>query len=106
MNLESFFEEDNTSLYNEKVDAETRKRIRVSVAACAYEVFDTSIISDFEFDELAKSIDLSINTRRPDLDQWFRKNFDPSTGMWIRTHPEFKRLQQLTLYLIRKNIFI
>jgi hypothetical protein len=59
-------------------------------------------MSDSEFDELAKSIDLSVDTRRPDLDKWFRKNFDPFTGMWIHGHPERQRIEQLAKFVIEK----
>jgi hypothetical protein len=92
MSLEQFLDDDP---YSDKVCLETRNRIRLSLAAYAYEVMCMSIMSDEEFDTLAKSIDLSIDTRRPDLDKWFRENFEPHTGMWIYNHPERFRLRQL-----------
>lgn len=93
MSLDRFFEPD--PLYSERVDTETRNRIRLSVAAYAYEFMDESLMTDGEFDELAKKIDLSIDTRRPDLDRWFRRNFEPHTGQWIHGHPEKKRLAHI-----------
>jgi hypothetical protein len=64
------------------------------VAAYAYE-FDEPIMSDAEYDALARSVDLSKSTSRPDLDDWFCKNFSADTGMWIRNHPELQRIKAL-----------
>lgn len=100
MNLEQFFEE-KESLYNFVVDVETRKRIRLSVAAYAYECMGTTIMSDAEFDALAYSIDLKIDTRRPDLDAWFRENFKPHTGMWVNNHPEKLKLARIAGRIIK-----
>jgi len=86
MSLESFFDEHDP--YSVEANSQTRLRIRLAVYAYAYEFMDDPLISDGDFDTLCKQIDLSIDTRRPDLDSFFRKNFNPSTGMWIRTHPE------------------
>jgi len=95
MNLESFFDEEESTQYNTEIDVETRKRIKVSVYAYLYEYAGISVISDSEYDQLALTIDLSINTRRPDLDKWFRDNFSPYTGMWIRKHPERQRIAEI-----------
>ena len=74
---------------------ETRNRIRLSVAAWAYERHDHPIMSDAEFDHLALSIDLNKSTSRPDLDDWWRDNFNPSTGMWVLRHPESEGLERI-----------
>lgn len=74
---------------------ETRLRIRVSVAAYAYEIEDDPIMSDAEFDRLAGYVNLKRSTGRPDLDQWFRDNFCPVSGMWIRHHPEIERIGEI-----------
>ena len=29
------------------------------------------------------------------MDKFFRTQFQPDTGMWIRTHPEIKKLEYL-----------
>ena len=101
MSLEQFFaDEVDHSPYSERVCLETKNRIRVAIAAWAYEVLQESIMSDSEFDELAKSIDLSIDTRRPDLDKWFRKNFQAYTGSWVHGHPDRHRLDQITKLVI------
>lgn len=43
---------------------ETRNRIKLSVAAYAYEFKDNPIMSDADFDELASKIDTSVSTDR------------------------------------------
>lgn len=67
---------------------QTRIRIKLTMAAYAYEYLNRIIMSDSSFDILCQKVDLKINTKRPDLDEWWRKNFSPHTGMWIRSHPE------------------
>ena len=74
---------------------QTRARIRLAVAAWAYEVHDDPILTDAEFDALALSIDVRESTSRPDLDEWFRENFNPSTGMWVHNHPETTALESI-----------
>ena len=61
--------------------------------AYAYEYESDPLVSDAEFDETCYKIDLSIDTDRPDMDEWFRKNFEPYTGSWIYFLPveELKR---------------
>jgi hypothetical protein len=95
VSLNQFFDKDDDDQYNRIVCEETRRRIRVSVAAYAYEYMGQPTMTDAEFDDLSKSIDLSISTRRPDLDIWFKNNFEPHTGMWIHRHPERNRLRQI-----------
>jgi len=98
MSLEQFFTEEN--MYSDIVNTETKNRIKVAVAAYAYEVLNQPIITDDEFDALAKKIDLSVNTRRPDLDKWFRENFSPSTGMWVLNHPDRRILDTLATNIL------
>lgn len=74
---------------------ETRLRIRVAVAAWAYEMHDDPIMSDAEFDQLARSIDTDRSTARSDLDAWFTANFSPDTGIWVRSHPEPAGLERI-----------
>ena len=74
---------------------ETRNRIRLAVAAWAYETHDDPLMSDAEFDHLALSIDLNTSTARPDMDKWWRENFNPSTGMWVLRHPETEGLERI-----------
>lgn len=81
------------------VELETKLHIQLSIAAYAYEIEHDSLISDHEFDEACKQVDLSIDTTRPHLDAYFREHFDPSTGMWIHFHPELARIRELYLQL-------
>jgi hypothetical protein len=74
---------------------QTRLRIKVAVAAYAYEVEDDPIISDEEFDRLSLTIDPEILTGNDTMDKFFREEFDPNTGSWIHKHPEKEKLKQL-----------
>ena len=73
-------------------EKERRKRIRVLLAAYAYEIAAAPIMSDAEFDALAQSIDVFESTGRNDLDAWFIVNFDPDTGQWVHSFPELDKL--------------
>lgn len=101
MSLEQFFTEDD--MYSDVINTETKNRIKLAVAAYAYEVLNLPIMTDGEFDDLAKKIDLTINTRRPDLDKWFRENFSPSTGMWVLNHPDRRRLDTLAMDILKNR---
>ena len=104
MSLDQFFaEEVDVGPYSDRVCKETRKRIRVTVAAWAYEVLQEPIMDDAQYDALAYSIDLSVDTRRPDLDKWYRQNFKPYTGSWVHGHPERARLDQLTKFVLKSK---
>lgn len=85
----------NEDLYNPVVDRQTWLRIILAIAAYAYEFEDHSIMDDSEFDKLSREVDLTVNTRRPDLDEFFRKEFSYSTGMWIHEHPELNAIKIL-----------
>ena len=84
-----------TRLYSEECSRETRNRIRVALAARAYEKYADPIMTDAEFDKLALEIDLSVNTHRPDLDKWFRREFSSATGSWVGSHPDKDRLDDI-----------
>ena len=92
MNLDEFID---APLYSETIDRETRNRIKLAVYAYAYEFMSDSVVSDGDFDKLALEIDLSVNTRRPELDAWFRKEFQPDTGQWVHSHPELNKIAEL-----------
>jgi hypothetical protein len=76
-------------------EVERRTRIRLAVYAYAYEYEASPLISDGEYDELSKSVDLSVSTGNEALDKYFRESFEPDTGMWIRSHPELDRVKAL-----------
>jgi len=74
---------------------QTRLRIRLAVAAYAYEYKSDSIMSDAEFDRLSYLVDTNIATGNRKLDNFFKKHFEPATGMWVRKHPDKKGLVNL-----------
>ena len=77
------------------INEEIRRRIKLSVAAYAYEVHDDSVMSDGEFDQQSLLVDTSVSTGNRKLDNFFKKNFDPSTGSWIHKHPEIDKIAEL-----------
>lgn len=83
-------------------ELEIKRRIRVTVAAYAYEFEGDPIMSDAEFDKLALEIDLSVDTGNETMDKWFRENFEPCTGSWVHKHPDKQGLRRVML-LMRKN---
>lgn len=80
---------------------ETRNRIKIAVAAYAYEVMDDPIMSDAEFDRLARAIRPSVMTGNFPCDMFFATAFNPSTGSWVRSHPGYGKLHGL--YLMTKR---
>ena len=70
------------------VEIERRSRILLCIAAYAYEYQSVSLVSDEEFDAAAQAINPSMDTGNPIMDEFFRTEFSPSTGMWIRKHPD------------------
>ena len=77
------------------VNAEVRNRIRLSVAAYAYEYKDDPIMSDDEFDALSNKINVDEKTGNRKMDNFFKKHFQPDTGMWIRKHPDLRGIQNI-----------
>jgi len=75
------------------IEQERKRRINVSVWAYAYEIDNEPLVSDEEYDRECRLVDLSIETGR--LDEWFRANFQPDTGMWIHNHPELDRVENI-----------
>ena len=77
------------------INQEIRNRIRLSVAAYAYEFKDDPIMSDDEFDSLSKLIDTKVSTGHKKLDKFFKDHFEPDTGMWIRNHPDLHGIKRI-----------
>ena len=77
------------------ISDQIRLRIRLSVAAYAYEICNDSIMSDSEFDQQCLLIDPSIETGNAKLDKFFKEEFDPSTGQWIHKHPELNGIVRI-----------
>lgn len=99
MSLEAFFIDD---CWGSKVEKEVRRRIKISVAAYAYEMLDESIMSDAEFDKMCLQVNLNVDTGNKKMDSYFKKNFDPSTGQWIRKHPELDKIADLYVRYYKK----
>jgi len=74
------------------VEVERRNRIRLSVWAYAYELMDDPLVSDELFDSVAAQIDPSVSTGNKKLDAFFKAEFSPFTGMWVRKHPDQRGL--------------
>jgi len=68
----------------------------VCVYAYAYEFDHKPLVDDATFDHLCSQIDLSIDTTNPEMDIWFRENFNPSTGQWIHNHPHINKIKEIT----------
>ena len=77
------------------INQEIRDRIKLSVAAYAYEFLNDSIMSDHDFDQLSLQINPQQETGNKKMDDFFKKHFKPDTGMWIRAHPEIGKLNYL-----------
>lgn len=83
------------------IELERRRRIRLSVAAYAYEIGGTPILTDSEFDSLARSIDVNTSTGNEQMDAFFREHFDASTGMWIHKHPDLAGLERIAGSIVK-----
>ena len=72
-------------------------RIKVAVAAWAYENNHRLIMSDSAYDELSKLVDAERNiaTGNSRLDNFFRRHFSPDTGIWIHSHPDKAGLENI-----------
>ena len=81
---------------------EIRNRIRLSLASYAYEYHDDSLMTDAEFDKLSREIDPNEKTGNELIDRFFREEFVPDSGMWIRRHPELDKLKLIYETLRRK----
>ena len=77
------------------INQEIRNRIKLSVAAYAYEFVGDSIMSDHEYDELSRKINRNEESGNDMMDKFFKTQFQPDTGMWVRWHPEVKKLDYL-----------
>lgn len=106
MSLESFFvteQEEQHEGWGSSIEKERRLRIRLAVAAYAYEICSEPIMSDSEFDSLCLRVNLSADTGNNKMDAWFRDNFNPSTGQWIHKHPELTGIIYLWKTFYKKS---
>lgn len=87
--------------YPPGVNPEIKRRIDVAVAAYAYEFETDPLMSDAEFDALCAAVDPSVDTGRPELDEFFRAEFEPFTGVWVHDHPDIAGLRRI--YLLKRR---
>jgi len=96
MSIEAFFKDTDSGV-------EKRNRIRLSVAAYAYEVHDDPIMSDAEFDALASKINVQVATDNELIDDFFRENFSSHTGQWIHKHPDKEGLEKIYAKVFKRK---
>lgn len=77
------------------INQEIRNRIKLSVAAYAYEMEDDSIMSDADFDNLCREIKVNESTGNEKMDNFFKTEFNSSTGQWIHKHPELNKIAEI-----------
>jgi hypothetical protein len=77
------------------VEIERLRRINVAAWAYAYEVENDPLVDDGIFDAEAKLIRPELSTGHDVLDQFFRTEFSPHTGMWVHKHPEKHKLAHM-----------
>lgn len=96
--LDDLFEEEHSDKpwgdYHERI---RRDRIKLSVAAHAYEKESASIMPDSDYDKLAKTVyELrNVKTGNEKLDKFFRTKVTPETGKWIWHHPQSSRIAEI-----------
>lgn len=95
--LEKFINQDSKepASWGSKVEIEVRRRIKLAAAAYAYEYENESIISDAEYDKESLLVNPKLATGNSRLDCFFRDNFNPDTGQWIRKHPDLPRIKKI-----------
>ena len=77
------------------IEVERRNRIKISIAAYSYEVYNDSIMSDGDYDKLALIINTSVKTGNNILDNFFSTEYSSDTGQWIHKHPDKEGLDKL-----------
>ena len=106
MSLNQFFDDTDPyvpSVWGTEVEKERRNRIKLSVAAYTYEVYDDPIMSDAEFDQLAEKINVQVVTGNELMDDFFREHFSPYTGQWIHKHPDKAKLDNIYVKFFKKK---
>lgn len=78
-----------------RMNEQKKIRSRLAVLAAAYELYDVSLVSDEEYDQLSTQVRLNVHTGHKVLDEWFRDNYQPDTGMWIHGHPDLPRIRRI-----------
>lgn len=94
---------ESLGFYEQFAIDQRRYRIRLSLAAYAYEFHDSSIMTDAEFDELSSKVDVNVDTGNQEMDKFFRDHFDSSTGQWIWNHPELDKIEWIYKRYFERN---
>jgi hypothetical protein len=86
------------NLHSPEAVEQRRIRIRLTLAAVAYEIFNDPLMPDADFDALALRVDINVPTGADEIDWFFIENFDPATGMWVYNHPELNKVKAYYKY--------
>jgi hypothetical protein len=106
MSLDAFMVDSTPHLpigWGSEVEKERHLRIKLSIAAYAYEVYSDSIISDHQFDDMALRVNQQLTTGNELLDKFFVEEFSPYTGQWIHKHPDKEGLEKIYQKHYNKN---
>lgn len=74
-----------------------RDRIKVSIAAWAYEFNHRLIMTDAAYDSLSQQVQTQINiaTGNHRMDRFFQRHFTAHSGLWIHEHPNIPGLANI-----------
>lgn len=74
-----------------------RDRIRIAVAAWAYEKDLRPTMTDGDYDAMSERVHSQRNvaTGNHRLDRFFQREFNPDTGLWVHRHPDQKNLERI-----------
>lgn len=81
--------------WGSEVEVERMRRINVAAWAYAYEVENNPIVDDGTFDREAALVRPEIDTGHATLDEFFRTEFAPHTGLWVNKHPHPNKLKRV-----------
>lgn len=82
-------------IWGDEVEIERKRRINIAVWAYAYEVENDILVSDAVFDAECLKVNLMLDTGNKKLDAFFRKYFQPHTGLWVHKHPDKEGLRRV-----------
>ena len=77
------------------VERERRNRILLALYAYAYEFRNHSLVSDADYDTLARGINPSLETGNHAIDHFFANGYSADTGMWIHQHPDLHGIRRI-----------
>ena len=79
------------------IETVRRNRIRIAVAAWAYENNRKPFMTDHEYDQLSLIVhkQRNIATGNHRMDRFYQRHFSPDTGLWIYKHPNKRYLENV-----------